>query len=60
MYSFLAGYILNSYFMAWPKEYILFCARLPIGLSGGHAMLELGVSSFISDITSSTQRTFRF
>ena len=46
--------------MAWPKEYILFCARLPIGLSGGHAMLELGVSSFISDITSSTQRTFRF
>ena len=57
--STLGGLILNSYYMEWPKEYLLFSARLPLALAGGHMVLELGVSSFISDLTSAKERTLR-
>ena len=57
--STLGGLILNSYYMEWPKEYLLFSAKFPLALAGGHMVLELGVSSFISDLTSAKERTLR-
>jgi len=54
-----SGLILNSYFMSWPKEYLLFSVNLPVAISGGHISFSMGIASFITDISSPEQRTFR-
>merc|ERR550519_2402508 len=51
--------MLNSYFMDWPKEYLLFSANLPVAISGGHITFSMGVAAFITDISTPEQRTFR-
>ena len=51
--------MLNSYFMSWPKEYLLFSVNLPVAMSGGHISFSMGIASFIADISSPEQRTFR-
>ena len=56
----LGGLILNSYFMSWPKEYLLFSVNLPVAISGGHISFSMGIASFITDISSPEQRTFRW
>ena len=54
-----SGLLLNSYFMSWPKEYLLFSVNLPVALSGGHISFSMGIASFITDISTPEQRTFR-
>jgi len=54
-----SGLMLNSYFMSWPKEYLLFSVNLPVAISGGHISFSMGIASFIADISSPEQRTFR-
>ena len=51
--------LLNSYFMSWPKEYLLFSVNLPVAMSGGHISFSMGIASFITEISSPEQRTFR-
>ena len=51
--------MLNSYFMSWPKEFLLFTVNLPVALSGGHIAFNMGINSFITDISTPEQRTFR-
>ena len=57
---FSGGLLLCSYFMSWPKEYILFLVNLPVALSGGHIAIQLGQTAYMSDISKETQRTFRY
>ena len=54
-----SGLMLNSAFMSWPKEYLLFSVNLPVALSGGHITFSMGIASFITDISTPEQRTFR-
>ena len=51
--------MLNSYFMEWPKEYLLFSVNLPVALSGGHITFSMGIAAFITEISTPEQRTFR-
>jgi len=53
------GLMLNSYFMEWPKEYLLFSVNLPVALSGGHITFSMGIAAFITEISTPEQRTFR-
>ena len=52
-------YLLNAYFMSWPKEYILFSVYLPVAMSGGHVAFSMGIAAFITDISSPEMRTAR-
>ena len=45
--------------MSWPKEYLLFSVNLPVALSGGYITFSMGIASFITDISTPEQRTFR-
>ena len=53
------GLMLNSYFMEWPKEFLLFSVNLPVALSGGHITFSMGIAAFITEISTPEQRTFR-
>jgi len=53
------GDLLNSYFMEWPKEFLLLTSNLPVALSGGRIVMKIGITSFVSDITDPKDRTTR-
>ena len=54
------GDLLNSYFMEWPKEFLLLTSNLPVALSGGRIVMKIGITSFVSDITDPKDRTTRY
>ena len=59
-YFCIGGDLLNSYFMEWPKEFLLLTSNLPVALSGGRIVMKIGITSFVSDITDPKDRTTRY
>lgn len=52
------GLVANSYWWSWPPAYLLL-ASVPVGLTGGSMALALGVSSYLSAVSSVRSRTAR-
>lgn len=51
--------VVNSYQMTWPVEYIIYTATIPSALTGADVAIFASCFAYISDITTSEQRTLR-